>query len=64
MIRADLYESWYHYFTLSGRALMGPKYDNKTYSKIKPFTVEDFMRKFDVEHFGEAYFPWEDKTRH
>jgi hypothetical protein len=41
---------------------MGPHYDNEKYPEVKPITVEEFMKKVDVEHLGGAYFPWEHKT--
>ena len=41
---------------------MGPKYDNRMYPNIKPFTVEDYMKEVASENLGGANFLWENKT--
>ena len=58
----DLWSSWYHYFTLTGKALMGPEYDNASYREVRPFSIENFMKTVKVEDLGGAFFNWEDKT--
>ena len=54
--------SWYHYFTLSGKVLMAPDYDDQIYPEIKPWNVETYMKKVGMEHLSGAYFPWGSKT--
>lgn len=55
--------SWYHYFTLSGKFLMGPRYDNRKYAQVEPVTVEEFMKSTNLEDLSTALFSWGAKTQ-
>ncbi|KAJ9614889.1 hypothetical protein H2204_014328 [Knufia peltigerae] len=54
---------WYHYFTLSGKALMGPKYDNDRYPHVKPVKIEDFLKSVPLEQLNGVYMDMGDKPR-
>ncbi|KIW95578.1 uncharacterized protein Z519_04163 [Cladophialophora bantiana CBS 173.52] len=63
---ADFYKYvfyWYHYFQLSGKSFMGPKYDNEMYPDIIPVTIENYMRQAMPWGLGGASFTWEKRTK-
>lgn len=62
LVGANECRSFYHYFTLSGKALMGTPNDNQKYPDVKPFTMEDFMKSTTVDGLSGSHFPWESKT--
>ncbi|KIW17507.1 hypothetical protein PV08_04701 [Exophiala spinifera] len=54
---------WYHYFTLSGKALMGPKYDNDEYPQVKPVKVDEFLKTVPLEQLNGVYMAMDDKIK-
>ena len=46
---------------ISGRALMGPGYDNKRYPEVKAISTEDYMRRVPLDKLGAASISWESK---